>query len=156
MKKFRSATTRLLQIARQQQRLCELLLARAQAADRAAARAVEMADEARADADRTTSNAIAGGERAVILQVLQFGIQRAEELCQQRRAERDQTAKKLSEALAALHTQQARTRSLERLEQRAFDEYRREMFHEQELMQDEQRVRRHWRQRQQERQVTHA
>lgn len=156
MKKFRSPTTRLLQIARQQQRLCELLLARAQTADRAAVLSLEAAEHERAEAERTTTDAISYGERAAILQALQFGIQRSDEICQQRRTEREKTATELSQALAALTTQQARTRSLERLEQRAFDDYRREMFREQELLQDEQRTRRHWRQRQQERQVTHA
>lgn len=156
MKRFRSPATRLLHVARQRQRLCELLLARAQAADALALRRLADAEAARVAAERALAASLSGGERAIVVQSLQLRLQQASEVCRLRAQERNQTAQQVAAALADLRTQQSHTQSLERLEQRAADAHRRETFHEQETWQDEQRLRRHWRQSQQEREVNHV
>lgn len=156
MKRFHSSATRLLQIARQQQRLCELLLARAQAADAAVARRLADAEEECRAAEHGLADVLAAGGGADVLQSQQQYLIAATELRRRRKTERDLTSQKVAEALTALRTQQSRARSLERLEQRDHDEFRRDLFREQEAQQDEQRVRRHWLEQPQARQVQHG
>lgn len=156
MKRVHSPATRLLHIARQRQRLCELLLARAQAMDAWALRRLADAEAARTAAERAWAAALTAGARAVVVQSSQVRLQQAMEQCRLRTQERNQTAQHVAAALADLRAQQSHTKSLERLEQRAADAHRRESFREQENWQDEQRLRRHWRQSQPEREVNHA
>jgi flagellar biosynthesis chaperone FliJ len=144
MKKFHSPASRLLSLARQQQRLAELLVARARAADAAALQRQRDAESTHFGSEQSLTHALAAPVDIATLQTLQSVSQAASDTVAQRRTERRETAAQLAETLAELQERQTRTRSLERLESRHFDAWRRDALREQSHQIDEYAGRRRW------------
>lgn len=124
MHRFHSSASRLHSIARQQRRLCELVIARARAADAAAARRLVAAMDEHRTCELAIETALQTTSDGPALLSLQRTADFAVGMVSQCRAARRRTAEELTAAIAGLRAQQARTEGLARLETRHHDAWR--------------------------------
>jgi flagellar export protein FliJ len=156
MRRFSSPVTRILQLARQRQRLCELLLARAQAAEAAAQKRLEEAFLEAQAAETSLTESFDHMHSAVSLQSVQSYLAHCETQQRRRRDELQLANTAVEQARGALRAEQSKVRSLELLEERHVKVYRRDLLRHEEAQRDEQRTRRAWQAVQRQSQVTHG
>jgi flagellar biosynthesis chaperone FliJ len=144
MKRFLSSATRLLSLARQRLRLCELIVARARAADSVAEIRLTEAEAACQAAEHALQDGLCRASSVAALQSLQQVYSTSNAERGQRNNQRTQTAADLAAAIRELHAQQSRTESLSRLDDRLRGAWRRDGLRELSHGIDEQAGRQRW------------